>query len=144
MLGLITLHKKSHPLISVEIVKGIGMRQAMRLSEFSHTGHKIRHSIPKLLATHTSKQVRVVTRSLSRLEIPRIFYPFQRFAVNRRTGARDLSMPYHIPVVKSCSGIQQDQKSAGESDPVDSYTTLMDFHFPRRQRTSDPTKMTTT
>ena len=67
--GLITLHKKRHPLIPVQIVECCRMRQAMRLGEFPHTGHKILHPIPKVRVTHTYNQVRVVTRSLPRLEV---------------------------------------------------------------------------
>ena len=109
MLGLITLHEKGHPLISVKIVKGIRMRQAMRLGEFSHTGHEILHSISKLLVTHTSKRIRVVTRSLSRLEVvrtdfgsPRLSLDENSIANNRRDCARrfeaenETRIPHHL------------------------------------------------
>ena len=57
--GLITLHKKRHPLIPVQIVECCRMRQAMRLGEFPHTGHKILHPVPKFLVTHTSQHARL-------------------------------------------------------------------------------------
>ena len=46
MLGLIALHKKRHPLMPVQIVERIRRRQAMRLRELTHTGHKILHPVP--------------------------------------------------------------------------------------------------
>ena len=96
--GLITPHKERHPLMPVQIVECCRMRQAMRLGEFPHTGHKILHPIPKFLVTHTNKRFRVVTRSLPRLEAVRADFGSPRLSQDTGYYSKKLAQSVPTPV----------------------------------------------